>query len=99
MQRLPRLTAGLVIICAVLIFPQGQLYSAIPYTSFSFDAWGQPVVGPAPYEPIMLIDGFDILQEDRWSMTGYSVIPLSQPYGLAVDAKTIFILQTRAITG
>lgn len=95
MRRLPRLTAGLVIICAVLIFPQGQLYSAIPYTSFSFDAWGQPVVGPAPYEPIMLIDGFDILQEDRWSMTGYSVIPLSQPYGLAVDAKNhLYIADT-----
>ncbi|NLM25781.1 MAG: hypothetical protein GX208_06645 [Firmicutes bacterium] len=61
--------------------------ASVPYPSFSFDAWGQRVVAPAPYEPIRLIDGYDIMQEDPWSLTGFSIVPLSQPQGLAVDSQ------------
>lgn len=87
MRRLLKLPVSLMIVCGIVILAEGPLFAAVPYPSFSFDAWGQRVVCPAPYEPIMMIDGFDILQEDRWSLTGYSVVPLSQPQGLAVDAK------------
>ena len=87
MRRLFNLPTGVVIMCMILALYCIPVSGAVPYPSYSFDAWGQPVVCPAPYAPIMMLDGFDILQEDRWSLTGYSVVPFSQPSGLAVDLK------------
>lgn len=81
------------LIMKILLFVSGlaiistPLIAAVPYPSFSFDAWGHRVICPAPYEPILLIDGFDIIQEDPWSISGYATIPLSQPAGLAVSLQ------------
>lgn len=87
MQRFYRLSVSLVIIGLVIVGLKVPISAAVPYPSFSFDAWGQPVVSPAPYEPILMLDGFDIRLEDPWSISGYAIVPFSQPQGLAVDSK------------
>ncbi len=88
MQRLSKFVIWLIVLVGFsLVTVNRPLYAAVPYSSFSFDAWGQRVVCPAPYEPIMLLDGFDIMEEDPWSLSGYSIIPFSQPAGLAIDTK------------
>lgn len=61
--------------------------AAVPYPSFSFDAWDARVPCPAPYEPVNLIDGYDIRQEDKYSLSGWAVVPLSQPAGLTFDDR------------
>ncbi|NLM40252.1 MAG: hypothetical protein GX205_09365 [Firmicutes bacterium] len=69
----------------LLLMVCGLGTASTPYPSYSFDAWGRRVVSPAPYEPIGLVRGSDILVEDPWSIDGYAVVPLNQPTGLAVD--------------
>lgn len=77
-----------IVIMILLYIVIGRGASAeVPYASYSFDAWDQRVVAPAPYEPVLLIDGSDIVQEDPWSLSGYAIMPFSQPKGLTVDAR------------
>ncbi len=61
--------------------------AGVPYPSFSLDIWGRRISCPPPYEPIHLLDGSDIRVEDSWSISGYAIMPLSQPQGLAVDQR------------
>lgn len=84
MMVLKRWVALFAIVIFILTSGQMVLASAIPYRSYTYNQWGDPVESPAGYEPLGLVDG-DMLGVGR----------LNQPEDFYVTKdKQVYILDT-----
>ena len=73
---------GLIILCSLLLtfFASAE---DTAYTSFTYDAWGNPVEGPSGFEPTSLMDGFSLGVPELTELSDVAASP---------DGNTLYIL-------
>jgi DNA-binding beta-propeller fold protein YncE len=79
---------------AFVLFGTSAASAEAPYTTYTFDKNGVPIYTQTAYQPIGIIDGFDIKETTSDAADGESV-PLFQPEDIFIDDKdTIYVADT-----